>query len=200
MASKKRNLIKPSQDFQRSVNLDVLSGSWLSKGLQRWFSPLEIQVKSPSALKASEPSRVSPEDVSRFNRVIRLAYGYIGERHLLGPVALWTTLRQGLVTLQMSNDEIDDVERTLFGWRDLNVAQFERYRFRYPERCPLLDVLQSLDETCQELNELQDWLLEMKGSTHTRRSDLLPALPDPDGVRPERRAAGCISFSDLLKY
>ena len=40
-----------------------------------------------------------------------------------------------------------------------------------------------MDETCTELNEVQDWILEIKGAKNRRRLDLLPALPDPDGIR-----------------
>ena len=104
----------------------------------------------------------------------------------MGPVELWSQIQKGLIQLKMTSDELDDVERCLFGWQSWTVGGFERYRFRYPDRCPLLDVLCSLDKTHKELNDLADWLLELKGTKESRSLDALPTLPDPDGVRPAR--------------
>ena len=138
-------------------------------------------------------------DAEYFTRESRRGFQYIARRHTLSPMQMWTKVAQGLVAVGMHHDDLDDVQELLFGWKELSAEMLERYRWRYPDRCPLLDVLCTLDETCTELNKLQDWILEIKGSKNRRRLDLMPALPDPDGVRPERRVAGCISFSDLLK-
>lgn len=169
-----------------SANLDVFAKYWEGKYSQRWYAPLSITVRTPT-VKPAQPAAlpaVSEADVLRFNKVVREAFIYIGARHCMGPVELWSQIQKGLIQLKMTSDELDDVERCLFGWQSLTVEGFERYRFRYPERCPLLDVLCSLDKTHKELNDLADWLLELKGTKESRSLDALPTLPEPDGVRP----------------
>lgn len=51
------------------------------------------------------------------------------------------------------------------------------------------------DDTCPELNDIHDWILAIKSSKDRRRLDLLPALPDPDGVRPVQKKG-----IDIVKY
>ena len=93
-------------------------------------------------------------------------------------------IEAGLEVMGMHRDDINACEQFLAGWIDFSLEEMERFRWRYPERCPLLDVLCSLDDTYERLNIFQDWILEMKGSKGRRRNDVLPPLPDPDGVRP----------------
>ena len=183
-----------------SNDLDKTAGPWTDL---EWSRPFEIACTIVAGVKQSaEPSieGMTAADAEYFTRGSRIGFQYIARRHTLSPMQMWNKVAEGLVVVGMHHDDLDDVQELLFGWKELNAEMLERYRWRYPDRCPLLDVLCTMDDTCPELNEVQDWILEIKGSKDRRRLDLLPVLPDPDGVRPERRVAGCISFSDLLKY
>lgn len=164
-----------SQTHDLDCNVDQWS-AWDTKG---WSRPFELQVGHIAGVK----SDLTPEQAATFTRVSRLGFQHIARRHNLSPMQMWLEVEKPLMTMGMHIDELDDVQELLFGWKDLTLEMLERYRFRYPSRCPLLDVLCTLDETCEELNALQDWILELKGSKDRRRLDLLPALPDPDGVR-----------------
>jgi len=93
-------------------------------------------------------------------------------------------VEDGLKKVGMHVDDLDDVQMLVFGWRGLTPEMLERYRWRYPDRCPLLDVLCTLDDTCEALNKVQDWMLKLKGAKDRRRLDLLPELPKKDAVRP----------------
>ena len=90
----------------------------------------------------------------------------------------------GWACVGMHVDDLDDVQMLVFGWQDLTPEMLERYRWRYPDRCPLLDVLCTLDDSCEKLNNVQDWMLKLKGAKNRRRLDLLPELPKKDAVRP----------------
>ena len=97
---------------------------------------------------------------------------------------MWTRVEYGLRAVGMHEDDVEFVQSFIFGWVSISEVQMERFRWRYPERCPLLDVLCTLDDTYEELNLYQDKMLELKGSKGRRRLDVIPPLPDPDAVRP----------------
>ena len=175
-------------DF-RLNNLDNLASKWSAKTGQRWGRLREVKVDMRGVSQTPTPATPStggmtPADAEYFTRASRIGFQYIARRHTLSPMQMWTQVAEGLVVVGMHHDDLDDVQELLFGWKELNAEMLERYRWRYPDRCPLLDVLCTMDDTCPELNEVQDWILEIKGSKDRRRLDLLPALPDPDGVRP----------------
>lgn len=96
---------------------------------------------------------------------------------------MWSKVEEGLKIVGMHEDDLEDVQELVFGWKDLTSEMLERYRWRYPDRCPLLDVLCTLDDSCEKLNAVQDWMLELKGAKDRRRLDILPELPKTDAVR-----------------
>lgn len=119
---------------------------------------------------------LSEDDTQFFLKGVVVGFRYIAKRHGLGPSTMWKLVADGLLTVGMHADDLQDVEYMVFGWKGLTPAMLERYRFRYPDRCPLLDVLCTLDDSCEILNEVQEWMLRLKGSKNSRRLDLLPAL------------------------
>ena len=119
---------------------------------------------------------LSEIDRSFFIKGSMAGFQYIAQRHSLTPVQMWREVEDGLKKVGMHTDDLADVELLVFGWKTLTLEMLERYRWRYPDRCPLLDVLCTMDETCEELNKVQDWMLELKGAKDRRRLDLLPSL------------------------
>jgi hypothetical protein len=165
-----------SQTHDLDCNVDQW-GAWDIKG---WARPFELQLVSSE----QSHSGMTPADALRFTKISRKGFQYIAKKHCLSPIQMWLKVSDGLVIMGMHQDDLEDVQELLFGWKDLDADMLERYRWRYPDRCPLLDVLCTMDDSSDELNGLQDWILELKGSKDRRRLDLFPALPDPDGVRP----------------
>ncbi len=129
-------------------------------------------------------TQLTEKDTEFFINGARLGFKTIAKTHLLTPAAMWEKTAEGLLAVGMHADDLHDVELLVFGWKNLTAEMLERYRWRYPDRCPLLDVLCTFDDSCQELNRVQDWMLELKGAKNRRRLDLLPALPKVDGDRP----------------
>lgn len=163
-----------------NLNLDCNQNLWHQKLDQPWSRPVDIKV-AHAIPKNKCP--LTPADAERFTRVSREGFQYIAKKHCFNTIEMWQQVSDALVIVGMHHDDLQDVQELLFGWKDLSLEMLERYRWRYPERCPLLDALCTMDSSCEDLNSLQDWLLELKGSKDRRRLDLLPALPDPDGVR-----------------
>ena len=191
-------------DPDASVNLDTLKGTWASFHFQRWQRRLELFVRVPAVHSCcSEKSCVciDEEFIEDFHRLCRDAFRYMAERHILTPLKMWQKVQQGLLAVAMHEDDVEFCEKFIFGWADIDQEQMERFRWRYPDRCPLLDVLCTLDDTHEELNKFQDKMLELKGSKGRRRLDVIPALPSPDGVRQPKRegVAGFLKFSDLIR-
>lgn len=183
-----------------SNDLDKPAGPWTDL---EWSRPFEIACRivegvGQSAEPSAEPSTcgMTAADAEYFTRGSRIGFRHIAKRHNLNPTQMWAKVAEGLVTVGMHHDDLDDVQELIFGWKELSAEMLERYRWRYPDRCPLLDVLCTMDETCEELNAVQDWILEIKGSKDRRRLDLLPALPKPDGVRPKEAK----DFNIFVKY
>jgi len=131
----------------------------------------------------SKEKILSEKDTTFFLRGVTIGFRYIARRHQITPSIMWEIVSDGLLKVGMHADDLEDVEYMVFGWRGLTPEMLERYRWRYPDRCPLLDVLCTLDETCEILNEVQEWMLKLKGSKNSRRLDLLPALPTVAGLR-----------------
>ena len=123
-------------------------------------------------------------DCSFFVRGAVDGFRYIANKHEMTPLEMWDVVEDGLKKVGMHVDDLDDVQMLVFGWKGLTPEMLERYRWRYPDRCPLLDVLCTLDDTCEALNKVQDWMLKLKGAKDRRRLDLLPELPKKDAVRP----------------
>ena len=167
----------------RQWNLDSLSAYWPTKSSQGWSRLFELKVDKTKA-KNGGTDPLDQESADFFTNGARTGFQYIARRHNLRPMEMWKKVAEALLVVGMHHDDLDDVQELIFGWKELSVEMLERYRWRYPERCPLLDALCTMDDTCPELNEVQDWILEIKGSKDRRRLDLLPALPDPDGIRP----------------
>ena len=97
---------------------------------------------------------------------------------------MWNLVESGLHDVGMHEVDVEFVQSFIFGWAEIEQEQMERFRWRYSERCPLLDVLCTMDDTHEELNQFQDRMLALKGSKGRRRLDVIPPLPNPDGVRP----------------
>ena len=169
----------------RCWNLDRTAAAWATKLRQGHGRLFELKIDQTKQ-KKDGPSTgcMTAAEAEFFIHGSRTGFQHIAERHNLRPMEMWNKVAKGLIVMGMHRDDLDDVQELLFGWKELDAEMLERYRWRYPDRCPLLDVLCTLDDTCPELNEVQDWMLELKGSKDRRRLDMLPALPDPDGFRP----------------
>lgn len=128
---------------------------------------------------------MTQEEIDFFNSGARGGFRYIAERHGLSPSKMWEIVEAGMRDLGIHPDDLEDLQSYCFGWLELTPQAMHRWALRYPKRCPLLDVLCSLDHTCDQLNAVQDWLLSSKGSYGRTRNEVLPALPDPDGIRPD---------------
>lgn len=123
-----------------------------------------------------DSSTLSEKDCAFFIQGSMAGFQYIAKKYSLTPVQMWHKVEDGLKKVGMHHDDLEDVQYLVFGWRTLTSEMLERYRWRYPDRCPLLDVLCTMDDTCGELNKVQDWMLKLKGAKNRRRMDLLPAL------------------------
>jgi len=130
----------------------------------------------------SKPALLNEKDCAFFVKGSTAGFRYIAHKYELTPVQMWLTVEAGLKKVGMHHDDLHDVQLLVFGWKPLTAEMLERYRWRYPDRCPLLDVLCTLDDTCEELNRVQDWMLKLKGAKNRRRLDLLPALATTSSV------------------
>ena len=129
-------------------------------------------------------TKLTEKDSDFFIEGARYGFRAIAQSHGLSPKEMWGKTAEGLIAVGMGRDDLDDVESLVFGWKTLTAEMLERYRWRYPDRCPLLDVLCTFDDSIPELNRVADWMLLLKGAKDRRRLDLLPALPKSDGHRP----------------
>ena len=169
----------------RCWDLDRTASAWatkLSQGHGRLFELKLDQTKQ----NRETPSTgcITPEFLEDFHRISRESFRYIAERHVLTPIKMWLIVKDHLASVGMHEDDIEFCQSFIFGWCDIEQEQMERFRWRYPDRCPLLDVLCTMDDTHDELNQYQDQMLQLKGSKGRRRLDVIPPLPDPDGIRP----------------
>ena len=182
--------------LRNATNLDALDSRWRSYEGRGWLRPYEVKAQ----IKQATPSTgcMTAAEAEFFIHGSRTGFQHIARRHHLTPSQMWNKVSEGLLIMGMHHDDLDDVQELMFGWKDLSAEMLERFRWRYPDRCPLLDVLCTMDESCQVLNEVQDWILELKGSKDRRRLDMLPALPSPDGVRQPPKERVAISFTELL--
>ena len=174
--------LKTNYGYLRSgedIGLDTLQHRWDRYTTAGWHRPFELVLKKAQTYLDG----FTPETLQEFHEVCRSGFQYIARRHNLTPQVMWMKVKCGLEVMDMHQDDITAVEQFLWGWIDFSLEEMERFRWRYPDRCPLLDVLCSLDCTYERLNRFQDWVLEMKGSKGRRRNDVLPPLPDPDAVR-----------------
>ena len=135
---------------------------------------MQNQVKKKAFGKKAAP--LSESDCTFFVKGAMTGFKYIAQRHSLTAVQMWREVEAGLKKVGMHTDDLADVQLLVFGWKPLTAEMLERYRWRYPDRCPLLDVLCTMDDTCEELNKVQDWMLELKGAKDRRRLELLPSL------------------------
>ena len=135
-------------------------------------------------MQTTTTTALTEKDCEFFLKGARSGFRTIALSHGLTPTQMWEKTAEGLITVGMHRDDLDDVELMVFGWKGLTAEMLERYRWRYPDRCPLLDVLCTFSPECDELNEVQDWMLELKGAKNRRRLDLLPALPKYNAERP----------------
>jgi hypothetical protein len=161
-------------DF-RLNNLDSLADKWSSKSGQRWGRLKEVKIDMRGVSKTPAPATPSkggmtPADAAFFTRGARIGFQCIARRHNLGPTEMWAKVSDALLLVGMHRDDLQDVEDFIFGWTELSAEMLERYRWRYPDRCPLLDALCTLDSNCDELNEVQDWILHIKGSKKSQAS------------------------------
>tara|TARA_B100001109_G_scaffold239992_1_gene222951 strand:- start:214 stop:834 length:621 start_codon:yes stop_codon:yes gene_type:complete len=172
---------------RRLTNLDALANKWLSKTEQGWGRLIEAKVDMREVMKPPKPSpgmSMNEEEVTYFSEGVRQGFRTLAARHGMTPIQAWEVVEDGLRKIGMHHDDLEDAQQFVFGWVELTPNEMCRWALRYPKRCPILDVLCSLDHTCQRLNETQDWLLNKKGSYGRTCNDVLPALPDPDGIRP----------------
>ena len=157
-----------------------------SREWQRVFEVMQgaFEPAGPAAECGCCGCLMTPEEIEFFNGGAREGFRYIALRHGLQPTEMWDLVENGMRSLGIHDDDLDDLQSYCFGWTELTSQAMHRWALRYPKRCPLLDVLCSLDQTHEQLNAVQDWLLSTKGSYGRTRNDVLPALPEPDGIRP----------------
>tara|TARA_B100001059_G_scaffold226403_1_gene254712 strand:+ start:653 stop:1252 length:600 start_codon:yes stop_codon:yes gene_type:complete len=171
--------------LSQTCHLDGLGDQWAEKLQQPWSRPFEINcIITPSKTQGGCSPHMTDEEVAFFSKGARAGFRHIAQRHGMTPTQVWNLVRDGMLNLGLHTDDIEDLELFCFGWLNLTGAEMSRWSLRYPKRCPLLDALCSLDHTCEELNATQDWLLDSKGSYGRTMNDVLPALPEPDGIRP----------------
>ena len=170
----------------RLENLDSLADRWASKTEQGWGRLIEAKVDMRGVTEAPKASsgQMTQEEVEYFSKGARAGFVGIALRHGFTPLQMWNVVEDGMKRLGIHPDDLEDLQHFCFGWAELTPESMCRCSLRYPKRCPLLDVLCSLDHTCAELNAVQDWLLDKKGSYGRTCNDVLPALPMPDGERP----------------
>lgn len=180
------------QNSCSDLDLSSLSDSSDLHANRPWRRGFEVIARVRSRVPSgatSTCSEMTNDEADFFTKGARKGFQYIGRRRNLTPVQTWAKIEQGMQLLGIHNDDLEHIQAFMFGWEELTPRQLERWALRYPKRCPLLDAMCSLDSTCKQLNQTQDWLLQAKGSYGRTRSDVLPALPDPDGVRPVVKAA-----------
>ena len=173
----------------RDNNLDAVSGLVDAAIAQPWSRAFEVLAFSKAVVKSSADSAFSdylttPEEIAFFDSGARGGFNYIAKRHGFSPVEMWSLVEDGMKQLGVHQDDLENAQQYCFGWLDLTPEAFHRWAARYPKRCPLLDVLCSLDQTCEQLNAVQDWLLDRKNSHGRTRHEILAPLPDPDDVQP----------------
>lgn len=171
---------------RRGFNLDLMADAWSTKCGQGWSRSFEIKVDMRKHLPTTDEKapHMTQDEVEYFTKGARYGFKYIAERHGMTPLEMWETVEVWMRRLGLHSDDVEDIQQFCFGWIDLTPEAMCRWSIRYPQRCPLLDVLCSLDHTCSELNQVQDWLLDKKGSYGRTCNDVLPVLPTPDGKRP----------------
>ena len=168
-------------------DLDATQKEWTDKSGLDWSRPVEADITSISGVFETVESHIgcmSAKEAAFFTKGARAGFKFIGKRHNMTPVHTWEKLENGMKRLGIHLDDLESLQSFVFGWEEIGPDQLQRWALRYPSRCPLLDTMCSLDSGCKELNETQDWILKLKGSSDRRRLDVLPALPEPDGVRP----------------
>ena len=167
--------------------MDAAQQDWADKTDLKWSRPFEVVNTTVEQQQQPVVQGMSKEDAQYFTAGARAGFKFIGKRHSMTPVQTWGAIQNGMNLLGIHIDDAEILQAMLFGWEELTPEQLQRWALRYPKRCPLLDAMCSLDSTCAQLNATQDWLLAAKGSYGRTRSDVLPALPEPDGVRPAIR-------------
>ena len=172
--------------LRNACDLDALGQRWQSYEDRGWLRPFEVKARSTQAAPCS--TCLTKAEAKFFTDGARAGFRYIGNRHNMTPVQTWGKIEHGMRLLGIHIDDLEHLQAFVFGWEELTPEQLHRWALRYPKRCPLLDAMCSLDSTCDQLNSTQDWLLAAKGSYGRTRTDVLPALPDPDGVRPVIKA------------
>ena len=186
------------QDF-RLNDLDHLAGKWSAKTGQRWSRLKEVKVdlrginKTPAYKEKHVP--LTQKEADFFSRGVRAGFVGIALKHELSPTQMWGLVESGMRKLGIHADDLDDLQSFCFGWTELTPAAMCRWALRCSLRCPLLDVLCSLDQNCDELNQVQEWLLDKNGAYGRVCNDALPALPNPDGARPAKE-----KDFDFVKY
>ena len=171
----------------RRWDLDATQKEWTDKTSLDWSRPLEAEITITSGVVETvktHPGCMSAKEAAFFTKGARAGFKFIGHRHNLTPVQTWEQIENGMKKLGIHLDDLESLQSFIFGWEELGPDQLQRWALRYPTRCPLLDTMCSLDSGCKELNETQDWVLTLKGSNGRTRTDVLPALPEPDGIRP----------------
>jgi len=167
-------------------DLDATQKEWTDKNNLDWSRPVEADLTINSGVETvgTHPGCMTAKEAAFFTKGARAGFKFIGQRHNMTPVQTWEKIENGMKRLGIHLDDLESVQSFVFGWEELGPDQLQRWALRYPKRCPLLDAMCSLDSTCAQLNATQDWLLAAKGRYGRTRSDVLPALPEPDGIRP----------------
>ena len=145
--------------------------------------PLEVAIYQASRQsKQPDIPGVTQQHIRWHNEVCRQAFYAAGILHSWGPLQTWYRVRATLEDLRVAQDDICDFERVCMGWKEITMAEVERYRYRYPGDCPLVEALVPFAGDHQELKELRAWIAEVK-AVIPKDPSVLPVAPG-GGVRP----------------
>jgi len=181
-----RTDLSRSYGYERSNQMHFeLSPEWYELLHRRkWQRAFELKVTASTEECSCHGCGMTQGEIDFFTEGTRGGFTYIAKRHGLSPSRMWGLVENGMRALGVHQDDIDQIQSFCFGWFELTPQAMHRWTQRFPDRCPLLDVLCSLDQTCEELNATQDWMLSRKGSDGRTRNDVIEPLPDPDSPQP----------------
>lgn len=142
--------------------------------------PLEVAIyQTTRQSKRPDISGVTQKHIRWHNKVCRQAFYAAGILHGWGPLQTWYRVRATLEDLRVHQDDICDFERVCMGWKEMTMAEVERYRYRYPGDCPLVDALVPVAGDHQGLSELRAWIAEVSA-----------VIPKDPSVLPKARGGG----------
>ena len=157
-------------DFDRHRDdLERIEG----QGYRRYFELAVAGFKIPESPKFQP---LTQQEVDRFNLVCSRAFRLLGKNTCSSPTEVWQKLKKQLIIQDVCPDDCNDIELFCFGWKEFAINEMERYRYRVPNNCPLVDALYILDDSYEPLNELREWIYKMKSKQDSRDPKVMPSV------------------------